>query len=265
MWASARHRAAAEAHVGALYPRLLASHRWWKRARDPGDTGLVASLHPWETGMDNSPAWDTPLARVPTETATAVVRRDTMHVDAAIRPREEEYLRFIHLVDLFRETEWEPARMMAASPFRVIDVGTNAILLRAERDLLALAGRFGTGAEAAVIAARIARTNRALDRLWSVAGGGYRSFDLIGDTPIAAATSAALLPLFGGGVPAERVAVLCATLQRWGQAVRHPIPSTDPADPRFEPRRYWHGPVWAVVNWMLAEGLWDAGERSLAW
>jgi hypothetical protein len=47
-----------------------------------------------------------------------------MHVDAAMRPHEEEYLRFIHLVDLFRETEWEPARMMAASPFRVIDVGT---------------------------------------------------------------------------------------------------------------------------------------------
>jgi hypothetical protein len=197
MWASARHRAAAEAHVAALYPRLLASHRWWKRARDPGDTGLVASLHPWETGMDNSHAWDAALARVPTETATAVVRRDTMHVDPAMRPREEDYLRFIHLVDLFRDTKWEPARMMAGSPFRVVDVGTNAILLRAERDLLALAGRFGTGAEAAEIAGRIARTNRAFDRLWSGAGGVYRSFDLIGDTPIAAATSAALLPLFG--------------------------------------------------------------------
>ena len=64
-----------------------------------------------------------------------------MHVDAAMRPREEDYLRFIHLVDLFRDTEWEPARMMAASPFRVVDVGTNAILLRALRDLLALGAR----------------------------------------------------------------------------------------------------------------------------
>jgi hypothetical protein len=264
MWASARHRAAAEAHVAALYPRLLASHRWWKRARDPGDTGLVASLHPWETGMDNSPAWDAALARVPTETATAVVRRDTMHVDPAMRPREEDYLRFIHLVDLFRDTKWEQARIMAASPFRVVDVGTNAILLRAERDLLALAGRFGTGVEAAEIAGHIAGTNRAFDRLWSGAGGVYRSFDLIGDTPIAAVTSAALLPLFGCGVPAERVTALCATLRRLGQAVRHPVPSTDPADPRFEPRRYWRGPVWAVVNWMLAEGLWEAGERSRA-
>ena len=46
--------------------------------------------------------------------------------------------------------------------------------------------------------------------------------------------------------------------------MRHPVPSTDPADPRFEPWRYWRGPVWAVVNWMLAEGLWKAGERRLA-
>ena len=151
--------------------------------------------------MDNSPAWDAALARVPTQTATAVVRRDTMHVDAAMRPSQEDYLRFIHLVDLFRDTEWQPAPMMAASPFRVVDVGTNAILLRALRDLLALAGRFGTAAEAAEIAGRIARTNRALDRLWSETGGVYQSYDLIGDTPIAAVTSAALLPLFGGGVP----------------------------------------------------------------
>jgi Trehalase len=264
MWAGARHRAAAEAHVATLYPRLLASHRWWRRARDPGETGLVATLHPWETGMDNSPAWDAALARVPTETVTPVVRRDTMHVAASMRPRMDEYLRFIHLVDLFRDVGWEPARMVAASPFRVVDVGTNAILMRAERDLLTLAGRFGTGAQAGEIAERLAQMERAIDRLWSEVDGVYRSFDMIGHSPIAAATSGGLLPLFGGGIPAARVAAMSATLRRWGQGVRHPVPSTDPADPRFEPRRYWRGPVWAVVNWMLAEGLSEAGERSLA-
>ena len=264
MWDRARDRAAAEAQVAAQYPRLLASHRWWQRARDPAGTGLVTTLHPWETGMDNSPAWDTALARVPTETTTPVVRRDTAHVDASMRPRGEEYLRFIHLVDRFRDVGWEPARMLAVSPFRVVDVGTNAILLRAERDLLALAGRFGITAEASEIAGRIARMEIAIDRLWSEAGGIYSSFDLIGDAPIAAATSAGLLPLFGGGVPAARVSAMSRTLGRWGRAARHLVPSTDPADPRFEPRRYWRGPVWAVVNWMLAEGLADAGESELA-
>jgi hypothetical protein len=264
MWEGARHRATAEEYAAALYPRLLASHRWWRRARDPDDTGLVATLHPWETGMDNSPAWDIALARVPTETVTPVVRRDTTHVDASMRPRGEDYLRFIHLVDLFRGLGWEPVPMMAVSPFRVVDIGTNAILLRAERDLLALAGRFGTDAEAGEIAGRLAQTERAVDRLWSEGDGVYRSFDLIGGAPIAAATSAGLLPLFGGGLPAARVAALSATLRRWEQAVRHPVPSTDPADRHFEPRRYWRGPVWAVVNWMLAEGLVEAGEPNLA-
>lgn len=264
MWEGARDRAAAEARVAALYPRLLASHRWWKRARDPSGTGLVATLHPWETGMDNSPAWDTVLARVPLETTMPIRRRDTAHVDASMRPRGEEYLRFIHLVDRFRDVRWEPGRMLAVSPFRVADVGTNAILLRAERDLLALAGWFGTAAEASEIGGRIARMEGAIDRLWSDAGGMYASFDLIGDAPIAAATSAGLLPLFGGGVPAARVSAMAATLRRWGRAVRHLVPSTDPADPRFKSRRYWRGPVWAVVNWMLAEGLAEAGESALA-
>ena len=50
-----------EARMAAIYPRLRDSHRWWAAARDPGGTGLVATLHPWETGMDNSPAWDRAL------------------------------------------------------------------------------------------------------------------------------------------------------------------------------------------------------------
>jgi hypothetical protein len=264
MWETAADRAAAEARTAALYPRLLASHRWWAQARDPGNTGLVSTLHPWETGMDNSPAWDAALARVPSETTTPIRRRDTAHVDASMRPRGEEYQRFIHLVERFRDVDWDPARMLAVSPFRVADIGTNAILLRAERDLLALAQRFGAAADAAEVAERIARKEGAIARLWSDARGLYLSFDLVVAAPIEAATSAGLLPLFGGGVPAARVAAMAATLRQWKRTVRHLVPSTAPDDPRFEPRRYWRGPVWAVVNWMLAEGLAEAGERSLA-
>src|SRR5262249_13882133 len=98
----AKDRAAAEARVAAIYPSLLRYHHWWQHARDPDSSGLVTTLHPWETGMDNSPAWDDALARVPTTTTTAVQRRDTAHVDAAMRPRTDEYRRYIHLVDLFR-------------------------------------------------------------------------------------------------------------------------------------------------------------------
>ena len=39
-----------------LYPRLVAWHRWLHTVRDPEGTGLVTILHPWESGLDNSPA-----------------------------------------------------------------------------------------------------------------------------------------------------------------------------------------------------------------
>lgn len=264
IWEGATDRGSADARTAVIYPKVLAYHRWWERARDPERSGLVATLHPWETGMDNSPAWDAALARVPTETVTPIRRRDTSHVDASMRPRGEEYQRYIHLVDCFRDAGWDEARMMRASPFRVTDVATNAILLRAERELLVLAGRFGSATERTEITARIERMERAIGGLWNDARGVFVSRDLIGGAGIDVVTSAGLLPLFGGGVPAERVRAMAGTLRRWGGMVPHLVPSTAPDDPRFEPRRYWRGPVWAVVNWMIAEGLAGCGEAAMA-
>jgi glycogen debranching enzyme len=261
---TAEDSALAESMVASVYPRLLLNHRWWQTARDAGGTGLVTTLHPWETGMDNSPAWDAALARVPTETTTAIRRRDTDHVDASARPRGEEYQRFIHLVDTFRAAGWDPARMVAASPFRVADIGTNAILLRAERDLLALSVRFGKPAVAAAIMARIALKDAALPRLWDGAAGGFVSFDQIADAPIPVATSAGFLPLFARCATPAQIAALAARIEHWATLVPFLVPSTNPADPAFEKLRYWRGPIWSVVNWMIADGLEWGGCAPLA-
>jgi glycogen debranching enzyme len=261
MLETANDTALAESMAASIYPRLLLNHSWWQTARDAGGTGLVATLHPWETGMDNSPAWDAALARVPTDTTTVIRRRDTDHVDASARPRGEEYQRFIHLVDTFRAVDWNAARMCVVSPFRVADIGTNAILLRAERDLLALATRFGTRADATAISARIALKEAALPRLWH---DGFVSFDLIAVAPIAVATSASFLPLFARCASPARIAEMAARIEHWATLVPHLVPSTDPGHPAFEPLRYWRGPIWAVVNWMIADGLDWAGHAPLA-
>jgi hypothetical protein len=42
------------------------------------------------------------------------------------------------------------------------------------------------------------------------------------------------------------------------------VPSTKPADACFEARRYWRGPVWHVVNVVIAEGFAGAGALSEA-
>jgi hypothetical protein len=258
-WESGSDRALADAKAAALYPKLLAWHRWWAAARDPEQTGLVGMLHPWESGMDNSPAWDEAFARVPPEPRSAIRRTDTRHVDPSMRPSEDFYKRVIALVDLYASLDWDPAHLWERTPFKIADVALNAILHRANRDLLALTERFGNTAGRAEITDRLNLSAAAIARLWSDTEGIYQPLDLIARKPIAAATSAGFLPVWAGVADAGRVAAMTRTLERWTRMVRHLVPSTSPEDTRFEPKRYWRGPVWAIIDWMIAQGFAESG------
>jgi glycogen debranching enzyme len=252
---AARAGAAFEPRIAALYRAGLAYHRWWESARDPEGRGIVAVLHNWETGRDNSPEWDAPFARVPQTTTTAVVRRDTGHVDAAMRPRDEDYRRYIHLVDLYASLGWEPRAMWRETPFKVADIGINAILGASEEALGRLAQRFGTPAERIEIENRAARLAKGLAGLWNEEIGLFASRDLLTEASIPVRVSAGFLPLLTAhGAPATKK-TLARQMDDILKAGILPVPSTLPGETGFEPKRYWRGPVWAVVNYLIARGF----------
>ena len=222
----------------ALFPKLLASHRWFHSVRDPDQTGLVTTLHPWETGMDNSPAWDEALARVAiAPDLEPYVRKDTSHVDPAMRPTKVEYDRFMTLVHLYRKAGWDH-EISRTSPLRVADVGTNCILLRADRDLLALAERFGEDAAAAEIRTWIDRAVEASACFLEPTTGLWHSYDQISHTRVPTPTSAGFLA-FRAGIGDVGLTSLA---EAWHQGARSGVPSVRTGDPRFDSKRYWRGP-----------------------
>ncbi|MGH6924369.1 MAG: amylo-alpha-1,6-glucosidase [Propylenella sp.] len=261
LYSEARDKGLARRRAAALVPKADAWHRWFYENRDPEGSGLVAILHPWESGRDNSIDWDEALARVPTEGVEPYQRRDTQHVNAAERPTQAEYDRYLWLVQRFRGLGWSNAKLHAASPFKVVDPGFNAILIRSDEALAELADALDSSEIAAAARRRVEKARAAFQTLWSEQAGQFLCLDRATGELIASRSVGGLLPLLADLGDTHR---LVATVRRWRSRVSFGVPSHDPSDPRFEPRRYWRGPCWLVVNHMLADGLRRSGREDAA-
>lgn len=254
-------RAAAETRARALLPQIAAWHRWFYATRDPAGEGLVAIIHPWEAGRDNSIDWDAPFDRVPTEGIAPYTRRDTQHANPAHRPTKEQYDRYLWLVEHFRALDWDTAKLHDASPFQVVDPGFNAILIRSCADLADVAEALGDATLAAENRAFAAQGLRAMESLWSATHGQYLCKDRRAGTLIESASIGGLLAAFCA-IPADRAAAIAQSID--AHDTRFRVASHTPKDPRFDAKRYWRGPVWLVVNYMIADGLARAGQEAAA-
>lgn len=256
-------KAAAERRARALLPKIDKWFAWFYANRDPHGEGLVAILHPWEAGRDNSIDWDEAFERVPTEGITPYTRRDTQHADPSHRPTKAQYDRYLWLVEHFRRLGWDNSRLHDASPFQIVDPGFNAILIRGCADLAAVADALGEPKIAAANHARADRGLAALERLWSDRHGQYLCLDRATGRLVDSASIGGLLPVFAAISP-ERAQTIARTIETIAGRARYLVPSHDPADSRFDSKRYWRGPVWLVCNYLIVDGLSAAGERAVA-
>jgi hypothetical protein len=247
-----------------LFHKIWKWHQWFARNRDFEGRGVVVAVHPWETGRDNSPEWDVPAAAVDTSKVGEYQRRDITHLDSKMRPTKSDYDRFVALVQFGRSLNWDHAAIGATSPFRVADVGMTMILLRANRDLSWLAKDIGLTEAAGDVQAIIDRSVAGVGYLWDDTLKAWCSRDTITGRFSGHVTSTSFLSFYAGlDDPGHRNAVL-AHLERITQRVEYIVPSLDPDDADFDLLRYWRGPVWSVVNYMIARGLAEAGVTQWA-
>jgi hypothetical protein len=249
----ARRSPDGDAFLHRVYGRLVAQHAYLAGRRNAGGGGLAAIVHPWESGLDDSPAWDGPLAAVelPPGGIAPYERRDRRHVAASERPSDAAYDRFVYLARAYRDGGYADG---GDSAFLVEDPLFNAIWLWSTHALAEIAELIGEDAGPHREAAT--RIHEALmTRLWN--SERFLARDLHTDRLIEHRTILSLGPLLDPDLPSDVAAAVAAELG--SPHFRGPdgvgVASSDMLAPTFERRRYWRGPVWANLNWLLARGL----------
>lgn len=246
-----------------MFPALMAWHRWLHKARDPNGSGLVAIIHPWESGTDNSPRFVAALDRLGAVTPPPYLRKDQHFVAPAERPVSGDYDLFMHLIGRYRDLAWDDDLLYEEAPFLVQDVLFNSVLHRAERDLLALAK--GLGEDTAEIEGWLSAARSGFGRLWDETSGLYFDWDVRADEPLLENTCASLSPLYAGVCEEGRAKrlvtdhLLNEAEYAPGEGSRFFLPSVSKSSMHFEPRRYWRGPIWLNINWLLFKGLREYG------
>lgn len=259
-----------------VFPALLAYHQWLYRERDPHGEGLALQVHPWETGLDNTPPWMSELhehllpwwvravQKLHLDGPAGWFRRDTRMVRAPQRHSTIDAMALYDVQRRLRRKEYDIDRILNHSLFAIEDLAFNCILLRANTHFAHIAKSIRVDIPKDLSDA-MAKASRSFEELWDPYTEQYYSRDFVTHKLIKEPSCAALLPLYAGTISKERAALLVKSLENehiFGPP--HPVPSVPLNSPWFNAERYWQGPTWFNINWLVADGLRQYGYRGHA-
>lgn len=250
-----------------MWPSLVRYHQWIYTDRDPHQEGLALLVHPWETGLDNTPPWMAylqdhqqpiwinALHKTGLEKVVGLFRRDTRSLPANQRFTNYEVLALFSDQMRLRRKSYDISRILDHAMFAIEDLAFNSILIRANQHIRDIAKVIDEDLPEELDKS-MKQTEKAFDQLWDELTGQYYSRDFITHKWLRESTVATLLPLYAGHISQERAKSLLKLVedpQKFG--LSFPLPSVPKNSAWFDPNRYWQGPSWININWLVIDGL----------
>lgn len=250
--------------VKEILPGVVRYHEYLKNYRDPENSGLLTVVHPWESGTDNSPRWDRPLAAIklsdiPDEVKIMVnkYRSDAKLGDSKHRPGMDDYYRYMYLVKLFNDWKWDYKQIIKNTPFAVKDILFNALWCRSNQALVEVLKDVSDSGNAVKLEKWADETKKAISKTWDEKLSIYKDIDInLRENFIEENTIATFVPLWATTAGGKQLELLLDKLndkeQFWPDA---PVPTTALNSKKFSLTKYWRGPTWPITNLFVIEGL----------
>lgn len=252
--------------IESVIDKVYFNHKYFYKNRDPKNEGLVYIYHNWESGTDNSPIWDD-IWDTMNPPEYDFVRRDTSHVDASQRPSKREYDHYLHIIDIAKEHQYSDEKIAELSPFLVQDPLFNTMLIKSNQSLIDLYQLIGGHSDkiSQLQKWQDKAINNFNEKLFDKDLGVYVHYDLRNNKPLRYISSSSFSPLFAKIPNEEQAASLVKVMmEKFGKDNQYLCASFDPTSERFNPKKYWRGPVWVNLNWILYYGLKNYGYADIA-
>ena len=246
------------AWLDVMLPKLDKCVNYLTLDRDLFGDGLVAVIHPWETGTDSSPCYD-----------------KILHLDFRTPlGASERMLLYPHLIQYNSKFHWDLQEAKKRNRFILEDVCFNAITMRALQAVAKLHEAVGNKERAAELRARAQKMMDSLDKNnWVEAKGLWNHrYDVKNPKLCDRTTCASLLPLLTGLPSKERAERVlnqhALKTSRFWTDYLYPF---NPADEMLHDVVYeedlllWRGRcIWTNMNWMMMEALRNYGRMEEA-
>ena len=241
--------------VETIIKKLKKYLDWFFNYRDTNKIGLVSIIHPWESGLDNSPIWDSSLDKVKIEKNLKYERRDLNVSRSSNRPLKKDYDGYITLLNQFKKDKYNPSKIVNDSMFNVIDIGFNSILIRATKDLVEVAKKFNL--DFADLKNKISKSEESLIKFYKDEEQSFFSYDFKNHNLIKVDAISNYFVLFANLQNEDINNKIINKLKEYNSQKEYFFTTVNPKDNTFEETRYWRGPVWINTNWIIYQGLLD--------
>ncbi len=254
-----------------MLPSIIRYHEWLYRERDPRQEGLVVIFHSYESGLDNSPYWIAELKKKGLPSWVKLIdklhinwlinkaRRDLSEAPIKERMSGDEALSFISGLEYLKRKGYDSSEIFKHPYMAVQDVAFNSILVRANSRLAQIAKAAGVKLPVELKAA-MALNRRSLGQLWDEPSGQFYSRDYLSGELIKEPTVTTFLPLYAGTATPEQAKRLVRLMNNPSQyKTKWQLPCVPRSSDYFSHFRYWQGPVWLNINWLVIDGLARSG------
>ncbi|MFZ1249251.1 MAG: trehalase family glycosidase [Candidatus Saccharimonadales bacterium] len=254
-----------------MLPNIITYHEWLYADRDPHGEGLALQLHPWETGLDNTPPWTHELHGhlMPAwirfirwahlDGLIGFVRRDLHYIPVGQRLTTLETLSYFDAQRRLRRKAYDTMKILNHGLFSIEDLSFNCIFIRGNSRLQEMAKTIRLELPEQLLH-NMKKSEAALEQLYDQYRKNYYSRDFITHRLLKQPSIAALMPLYAGTISKERAQHIVRQLEdEHSFGSTFPVPSVPLDSPDFDPDRYWQGPSWVNTNWLIIQGLRQMG------